>query len=111
MAKSIQTTQQTEDATVAIRRRGRGAYRVKFGDVTISGTRPEKEAVEANIERSTKALQRVRKRFTTSGVRLTKKKGVPRYSIDEHDPSVYIRLLDGRIERGHLVDGEFVTLA
>ena len=96
---------------MVIRGRSRNTSRVKFASVTISGSRPAKALVEENVERSTTALKRVKKKLVKAGVNLSKKRGVPRYSIDEQDPNVYVRLLDGRIDRGHLVNGEFVALA
>lgn len=99
-----------DKVTVKVRGRGGRSYNVKFGSVTVSGTKPSSASVEANIERSTEALQRIRKKFAKPGVRLSIKKGVPRYSVDENNPGMFVRVLDGVTQRGHLVDGEFVAL-
>lgn len=76
----------------------------------LKGTKPSSASVEANIERSTEALQRIRKKFAKPGVRLSIKKGVPLYSVDENNPGMFVRVLDGVTQRGHFVDGEFVAL-
>jgi hypothetical protein len=41
------------------------------------------------------------------GVKLPRGKGVPIYRADPNDPTILIRELNGRDERGTLVDGEF----
>lgn len=81
--------------------------KVTFGNVTIAGVRPSAEIVRENVERSTTALQRVTRKLTTPGVTLSKKKGVPRFSVDEDDPSIFIRVLNGKTDRGRIVNGEF----
>lgn len=80
---------------------------VTFGNVTIAGVRPSAEVVRVNVERSTTALQRITRKLTKPGVTLSKKKGVPRFSADEDDPSIFIRVLDGKTDRGRMVNGEF----
>jgi len=92
-----------------VRGRAGQSYNVKFGSVTVSGARPSSAAVDANVERSTEALQRIVKKLAKPGVRLSIKKGVPRYSLDENDPGVFVRVLDGVTLRGRIVDGKFVA--
>lgn len=84
--------------------------KVTFGNVTITGVRPGAEVVRENIERSTRALQRLMGKLTKPGVTLSKKKGVPRFSADEDEPSIFIRVLNGRTDRGRMVNGEFEIL-
>ena len=81
--------------------------KTKFGSVTISGSRPNPEMVSRNIERSSKALERVGKKLTKPGVSIRPKKDVPRYSVAENETGVFIRRLNGRVERGRLVKGVF----
>jgi len=88
---------------------GRGV-KTTFGTVTVNGAKPSAERVAANVVRSTEALERVSKRITRAGVYLPQKKGVPRYSADEHDPGVYIRRLNGEVSRGQLVNGDFIEI-
>lgn len=81
--------------------------KVTFGDVTVAGNRPSAESIQANIERSTDALARIGKKLVKPGVKLSKKKGIPRFSVDEDDPTIFVRVLDGHVDRGRMVNGEF----
>lgn len=90
---------------------GKGRAKVKFGDVTVLGTTPAPEQVQANVARSTEALQRVVGRLMKPGIRLAAKKDVPRYSVDENHPNIFIRRLNGVTERGYVVNGVFKVIA
>ncbi len=109
MANQVTTIRPVGSASARSRRRA-GASKVKFGDVTVTGARPTAEAVRLNVARSTEALERVGKRLLTPGVRLPRKKGVPRFSVVESEPGVFIRELNGRVDRGRLVDGVFQVI-
>jgi hypothetical protein len=85
-----------------------GARTVKFGDVTVTGKAPSAKLVRENVERSTRALERVGKKLIKPGVHLPEKKGVPRYSADENNPHLIIRRLNGQTTTGRLQDGQFV---
>lgn len=110
MTDSTAKKQSAGKVTVKVRGGDRHSYNVKFGSVTVSGAKPSSAAVDANIERSTEALQRISKKFAKPGVRLSIKKGVPRYSLDENDPGIFVRVLDGVTRRGRMIDGKFVAL-
>lgn len=98
-------------ATVAVkRRRGARGRRVKFGDVTITAPAPTRSVVAAHVAVSTAALSRAVERLAKPGISLRAKKGVPLFSLDSEDPDVVIRTLDGKTERGHLVDGVFQAI-
>ncbi|RJT29488.1 hypothetical protein D3227_31875 [Mesorhizobium waimense] len=84
--------------------------KVKFGSVVISGAKPNAKLVQANVERSTEALEQVTAKLAKPGVSLRPKKGVPRFSIAENEAGVFIRRLDGRTERGRLVNGVFEVI-
>lgn len=84
-----------------------GYGQVTFGDVTIAGNLPSAESVRVNVERSANALARIGKTLAKPGVRLPKKKGIPRFSVDEDDPTIFVRVLDGRVDRGRMINGEF----
>lgn len=86
------------------RARGR---KVKFGDVTITAAAPSAKLVKQNVRLSTQALERVAQRLAKPGVSLRARKGIPLFSLDSDDPDVMIRTLDGRTERGRIVDGVF----
>lgn len=80
---------------------------VKFGEVTLFGAKPSAESVRESVERSSDALSRLFDALISPGVVLTKKRGIPYYSVDEHDPAVIVRSLDGVEERGRMVEGTF----
>lgn len=80
----------------------------KLGEVTVRGAKPSAELVEANVNRSTRALERVGKKLIKPGVHLPEKKGVPRYSADENNPDVFIRRLNGKVTTGRLQNGQFI---
>jgi hypothetical protein len=83
---------------------------VKFGSVTIIGNQPSASSVKKNIERSTAALERVVKRLDRPGVDIRAKKDVPLFSVAEGEPGVFIRRLNGRINRGRLINGAFEVI-
>jgi hypothetical protein len=86
---------------------GSNGSKVKFGSVTVRGTKPAAAAVKANVERSTKALERISKTLTKPGVMLRAKKDVPQFSVAEGESGVFIRRLNGSTDRGRLVNGSF----
>ncbi|GLV27332.1 hypothetical protein [Sphingobium chungangianum] len=96
--------------TVKVRRQAR-ARRVKFGDVVITAPAPQRDLIKANIAQSTAALARAARRLSKPGVVIRAKKGVPLFSLDSENPDVVIRTLDGKTERGQLVDGIFHAIA
>ncbi len=97
--------------TAVKRRRGARGRKVKFGDVTITAPAPNRAVVNANVAFSTAALSRAVERLAKPGIFLRAKKGVPLFSLDSEDPDVVIRTLDGKTERGHLVNGAFQAIA
>ena len=86
------------------------ASKVKFGSVTVTGTKPTAAAVKTNVERSTEALERIGKTLSKPGVVLRAKKDVPQFSVAEGESGVFIRRLNGRTERGRLIDGSFQVI-
>jgi hypothetical protein len=85
----------------------RAGGRVKFGSVVIKTPKPKKAVIAANVARSSEALERVAKKLIKPGFSIRARKGVPRYSVDPSDPRLFVRQLDGRTDRGRLVDGRF----
>ena len=83
---------------------------VKFGGVTVSVPKPSSAELKRNIAASTEALERVTKRLVRPGVRLYVKKNVPLYSADPREPGVYIRVLNGKTERGVVENGMFKVI-
>ena len=88
--------------------RGKGRHtKVSFGAVTVTVPKPSSAQVESNVAKSAEALERAKKRFVKAGVRLPARKDVPLYSADPDRPGVYIRKLNGVIDRGVLENGVF----
>lgn len=80
---------------------------ISIGSLTLVVPRPTKTEVQENVRRSTEALGRALVRLTRPGIRLRPKRGIPLFQVDENDPDIFIRDLDGRRERGRFQDGEF----
>ena len=97
---------------VAAKKRGSAdkVSKIKFGSVTVSGVAPSRTIVDANVARSAAALERVTKKLIKPGVYIPKRKGVPRYSVAEGEPGVFIRELNGQIDRGLFEDGAFQVI-
>ena len=81
--------------------------KLRFGSVTIEGGAPSSATVKHNISLGQSALERGFKALVKPGVKLSRGKGIPIYRADPNDPRILIRELNGRDERGALVDGEF----
>jgi hypothetical protein len=89
----------------------RAARTVRFGSVTVSNNEPDASVIAANVKAGRDALQRARTVLMQPGVRIDRRPGVPRFSVDAKNPSVLIRDLDGRIERGRIEkDGTFLAV-
>lgn len=88
----------------------RRAVRVKFGDVEIVAAAPTRELIVENVKLGTEALQRLGRRLERPGVTIRARKGVPLYAVADGEPGVLIRTLDGRTERGRIVDGVFKVI-
>jgi hypothetical protein len=98
-------------ALIVERDAGNGrAVKVKFGNVTVSGVKPAAATLAAHVQRSTDALERVARTLATPGVVIRPKKDVPQFSAAESERGVFIRRLNGRVERGRLVDGTFKVI-
>lgn len=83
--------------------------RVKFGDVVVYGEEPDPESVRQSVEQSTEALRALLHAITTPGIKLQEKKDVPLFHATA-EPGVIVRKLNGRIEKGRIVNGEFKPL-
>ena len=110
MNKRDNRNRSTAEQLVTVRSDAPRKFKTKFGSVTISGSRPNPDIVSRNVERSTKALERVGKKLTKPGVTVRPKKDVPQYSVAEGETGVFIRRLNGRVDRGRLVKGVFQVI-
>lgn len=95
----------TEDASFAAP--STQSQRLRFGSVTIEGGVPSADVVERNVATGQSALKRGLAALVRPGVTLPRGDGVPIYRADLNDPTILIRELDGRQERGTFADGEF----
>lgn len=100
----------TNGQRVVVRTKGARGSTVKFGSVTISGDKPSAGLIKKNVERSTAALERVVKRLGRPGVDIRAKKDVPQFSVAEGETGVFIRRLNGQINRGRLINGAFEVI-
>lgn len=82
---------------------------MRFGSVVASNTAPDAAAVATNIRAGRDALHRAKGAFLTRGIHIPRGNGVPLFHVDATNPAVLIRELDGRSERGRIVDGAFVA--
>ena len=108
--ENIRSRSASNGQFVVVRGKGTRGSKVKFGSVTISGSKPSARLVEINVERSTAALERVVKRLERPGVDIRAKKDVPQFSVADGEPGVFIRRLNGRVNRGRLIDGAFEVI-
>lgn len=81
---------------------------LKFGYVTVSNTVPDAVTLGLNVKAGRDALGRAKTAFTTPGVKLQLKPGVPRFRVDPKNTKLLIREVDGRVDRGSIVGGAFV---
>jgi len=88
-----------------------GNATIKFGSVTVSAAKPLAATVATNVKRSSDALERVTRTLAKPGVVICPKKDVPQFFAAEDERGVFIRRLNGRIERGRMVDGAFQVIA
>jgi hypothetical protein len=86
---------------------GEQKRKVTFGDVTVWGSKITKEQTKVSAEFGQAALKRAADRIVRPGVTIAQRKGVPLYRVDDDNPNVIIRKLDGIEERGIFADGEF----
>ena len=100
----------TNGQFVVVRTKGARGSKVKFCSVTISGNKPSAGLIKKNVERSTAALERVVKRLDRPGVDIRAKKDVPQFSVAEGESGVFIRRLNGQINRGRLINGAFEVI-
>ncbi len=112
MSTVMRPTYPAPDGTTSTRPRNSAGVRpaqqrISIGNLTLVVPRPTKTEVQENVRRSTEALGRALVRLTRPGIRLRPKRGIPLFQVDENDPDIFIRDLDGKRERGLFQDGEF----
>ena len=88
----------------------RSRARVKIGNMIVFGDKASAAEVRTAVAVSSEALNRLSHTIVRPGIRLTKRKGVPLFSIDPNNPGRVIRKLDGKTEQGVLEGGAFKVL-
>lgn len=88
--------------------KGKRVTTFRFGSVAAKSSAPHPDVKSANIAAGQQALMRAKGAFTKRGVSLRHRKDVPVFFADPNEPSVLIRRLDGKEERGRIVAGAFV---
>ena len=110
MANTVRSQSTADDPTAAARAK-RGRTRVTVGEVTVSVHKPTAAEIKTNVAKGSSALGRLKSRLLRPGVRVYPKKNVPLYFADDLTPGVYLRKLNGKIDRGILEDGSFKVIA
>ena len=116
MSTATHTAASTTDQATSVHpqkaaRSGVAKQRISIGNLTLVVPRPTKAQAQESVRQSTEALTRALTRLTRPGIRIRPKRGIPLFQVDENDPDVLIRDLDGKRERGTLQDGEFKVIA
>ncbi len=83
---------------------------VVFGSAKIRVEFPGAAEIARNVKLGQTAFVHVKDRLLGPGVRLRKMKGVPLYYADPEQPTLIVQKLDGKITRGVIRDGKFVTI-
>lgn len=97
----------TAQLSTAETRAKRKRARVKVGEVVVTVHKPTAAEIKHNVAKGSSALDRLKERLIRPGVRVYAKKDVPLYFADAERPGIYIRKLNGKIERGVLENGTF----
>lgn len=96
-------------STMVVKKSKKPARQVTFGSVTVRAHPIDQKQAQANVASGQLALERLRGQLLTAGVKLSPGKNVPLYHVDPDRPEEIIRRLGGKVERGALVDGEFLV--
>jgi len=99
-------------ATVTVSNGGgrtRSVY--SFGGAVLRSAKGHGKPSLETLELSRMAMRELRGRLLKPGVKLTDRKGVPKFYADEADPAVVVRELDGKRERGRFENGQFKAVA
>jgi hypothetical protein len=83
---------------------------VVFGSAKIEVELPGAAEIARNVKLGQTAFVRVKDRLLDTGVRLHKTKGVPLYYTDPKQPTLIVQKLNGKVTRGVIRDGKFVTV-
>ena len=76
----------------------------------MANTTPDHQTLVINVKAGRDALGRAKEVFTTAGVKLQLREGIPTFRADSTNPQVLIREIAGRVERGRIVNGAFIPV-
>ena len=80
----------------------------KFGNVTVTAPAPTEEQIARGVREGTRALEGLVRAFEKlPGIDLPRQKDVPLFWADDDNPDIIIRELNGKIDRGRLVNGKY----
>lgn len=94
----------------AIKYEGEGAtplVEVKFGRTTILAERPSEADMKRSLAVGRRALKALLNGILNPGTTLRHPPWVPLFEADPLDPARVVRILHGKVERGHFVKGKF----
>lgn len=94
----------------AVQRKRKQRFQVTLGGTTIIVEHGPQGASPTGVQQSSQVLEQLGKKMRKPGIKLRVRKGVPRYSADENNPDLFIRLLDGKKDVGHFENGSFVVV-
>lgn len=99
----------TVEDTRGRKAQSKGAHStLRFGLVRAKTGKADPQVKSANVALGQESLKRAKGAFTRKGITLRHGKAVPVFRADPQEPSVLIRRLDDREERGRFIGKEFV---
>ncbi|MGA0599205.1 hypothetical protein ACO2Q3_00710 [Caulobacter sp. KR2-114] len=102
---------ETGAAKVVLRKGKRARYSYSFGDAVLTNDKGQQATTPETLEMSRKAMRELGWRLRKPGVKLRMAKGVPKFYVDEGNPDLIVREVDGKQERGTFEDGKFKAVA
>lgn len=81
---------------------------LRFGMVTVSNTVPDAATLKVNVGAGRDALTRAKAALIRPGVKLHHGADVPTFRVEPGNPKILIREVNGRVDRGTIVNGTFI---
>jgi hypothetical protein len=103
----------SDKAATVVVRDGKGPVRsvYSFGSAKLQSSKGAGKIPPETLEQSRNAMRQLGDRLLKPGVKLPDRKGVPKFYVDEADPALVVRELDGKRERGRFENGQFKAVA
>jgi hypothetical protein len=111
--KQGQAGQASETQAKVVVRDGKGRVRsvYTFGSAKLQSTKGHGKVSPETLEQSREAMRHLGSRLLKPGIKLPDRKGVPKFYVDEADPALVVREIDGKRERGTFENGHFKAVA